>query len=160
MLTRLRRLVPGLRSSAPERDTLRVVADDHPKDAFFTRPLVVTSLTTSVEDVEDVVRARSEQTAPEVAPDTPASQVRVSFVATIKDADGKRCPDMAVYARITGPHRSATGMGHTSLLGQVTFRMSGPPGDYACIVEDVAGGALGLDTDASVLHAEVVASPA
>ncbi len=153
MLTRLRRLVPGLRSPEPEGgDELRVVADDHPKDAFFTRPLVVTSLTTSVEDAPTPSAARG-------AAETP-SRIRVTFVATIKDADGKRCPDMAVYASITGPHRSATGMGHTSMLGQVTFRMSGPPGDYACVIEDVAGGALGLDTDASVLHAEVVASPA
>ena len=146
MLSRLRRLVPGLRAPARDSDELRVVGDDHPKDAFFTRPLVVTSLTTAVEDVpvEGDVEPR----------------IRASFVATIKDADGKRCPDMAVYASIVGPHRSATGMGHTNMLGQVTFRMSGPPGDYACTVEDVAGGALGLDTKASILYAEVVASPA
>jgi len=155
MLTRLRRLVPGLHSHEQEDGELRVVNDDHPKDAFFTRPLVVSSLTSSVEDV-----APAGRDADPGAGDAPAPRTRASFVATIKDADGKRCPDMAVYARIVGPHRSATGMGHTNMLGQVTFRMSGPPGDYACTVEDVAGGALGLDTDASVLHAEVVATPA
>ena len=148
MITLIRRLVAGRSGSAKASasDELRPVADDHPKDAFFTRPLRVTALQASVEDVE--------------VADDEDPRVRVAFLATIKDADGKRCPDMAVYARITGPHRSATGMGHTSLLGQVTFRMSGPPGEYTCTIDDVAGGALGLDHDASTLHAEIVATPA
>lgn len=145
MISRLRRLVPGLHASRAEPAELRPVGDDHPKDAFFSRPLVVTALTTKVDDVTS---------------DSETPQVRVSFVATIKDADGRRCPEMAVYAKLVGPHRTATGMGHTSLLGQVTFRMSGPTGDYSCAIEDVAGGALGLDEDASILHAEIVASPA
>lgn len=146
MLTLLRRLVAGRSVSAPASDELRPVADDHPKDAFFTRPLRVTAVQVSVEDVE--------------VADGEEPKVRVAFVATIKDADGKRCPDMAVYARINGPHRSATGMGHTSLLGQVTFRMSGPPGEYTCTIDDVAGGALGLDHEASVLSARAQAQPA
>lgn len=135
----LRRLLPGTRTEPHEG--LRVVGDDHPKDAFFASPLRVTSLTTKVEELDSV-------DAEEL--------IRVSFVATIKDAEGKRCPDMAVYARVAGPHRSATGMGHTSMLGQVTFRMSGPPGTYTCAIEDVAGGALGLD-EASTLRAELSA---
>lgn len=146
MFTLIRRLVAGRSGSAPASDELRPVADDHPRDAFFTRPLRVTTLQTSVEDVE--------------VADHEDPRVRVAFVATIRDADDKRCPDMAVYARIHGPHRSATGMGHTSLLGQVTFRMSGPPGEYTCTIDDVAGGALGLDHDASVLSARAQAQPA
>lgn len=115
------------------------VPDDHPKDAFFARPLRVTDLKTSVEDHDD--------------------GVRVGFVATIKDAEGKRCPEVAVHARVNGPHRQATGMGHTSMMGTVTFRMSGPPGTYTCKIEDVAGGALGLDLDASTLGASMDARP-
>lgn len=136
----------GRRPSRDDRDGSTLVegfgpvADDHPKDAFFRSPLRVSDLRTTVEDHP--------------------SGVRVSFVATIKDADGKRCPDVAVHARVRGPLREATGMGHTSMMGSVTFRMSGPAGTYACKVEDVAGGALGLDLEASLLRAEVEASPA
>ena len=115
------------------------VADDHPKDAFFRSPLRVSDLRTTVEDHD--------------------AGVRVSFVATVKDADGKRCPDVAVHARVAGPLREATGMGHTSMMGAVTFRMSGPAGTYTCLVEDVAGGALGLDVASSSLRAEVEAAP-
>jgi hypothetical protein len=148
MITLLRRLVAGRDEPAGD-DTLRPVGDDHPKDAFFARPLSVTALQARIEDL------------PADADDPDAdARVRAVFVATVKDADGKRCPDMAVYARINGPHRTATGMGHTSLLGQVTFRMSGPPGAYTCEIEDVAGGALGLDRDASVLRASTSGEPA
>jgi hypothetical protein len=111
------------------------VPDDHPRDVFFTSPLRVTDLRTTVED-------------------HPAG-VRVSFLATVKDAEGRRCPDVAVHARVRGPERAATGMGHTSMMGGVTFRMSGPAGSYTCVIEDVAGGALGLDLDASVVRATV-----
>lgn len=111
------------------------VPDDHPKDAFFTSPLRITDLVAAVEDHPDGVRA--------------------SFVATIRDAEGRRCPEVAVHARITGPQRRATGMGHTSMMGTVTFRMAGPAGTYTCLVEDVAGGALGLDLDASTVTATI-----
>lgn len=115
------------------------VPDDHPKDAFFTSPLRVTDLTGDTEDHPDGMRA--------------------AFVATVRDAEGRRCPEIAVHARITGPHRLATGMGHTSMMGTVTFRMAGPVGTYTCQVEDVAGGALGLDLEASTLTATVDARP-
>lgn len=126
-------------SASALADGLRPVPDDHPRDAFFTSPLRVTSLVTSVDEHPD--------------------GVRVSFVLTVKDAEGKRCPDVAVHARVDGPHRRATGMGHTSMMGAVTFRMSGPAGTYSCTVEDVAGGALGLDVEASTLHATLHAAP-
>lgn len=130
-----RRPTPAMASGTIAGPT--TVGDDHPKDAFFTRPLRVTELSTQVED-------RGEG-------------VRVSFVATVKDAVGRRCPEMAVHARVVGPQRDATGMGHTSMMGTVTFRMSGPRGDYRCVIEDVAGGALGLDEEASALVAAVLA---
>lgn len=143
MMTLLRRLVPGMGPSTAADGELRVVADDHPKDAFFATPLSVASLTTAVEELDHPGDDR---------------QVRVSFAATVRDGEGKRCPEMAVYARIAGPERTATGMGHTSLLGKVTFRMSGPPGTYTCTIRDVAGGGLGLDEDASTLQASIDAT--
>lgn len=132
-------------STSPSRGTSLVegfgpVPDDHPRDAFFASPLRVTELRTAVEDHD--------------------AGTRVSFVATIKDAQGRRCPDVAVHARVRGPQREATGMGHTSMMGSVTFRMSGTAGTYTCVVEDVAGGALGLDLESSTLRATVDARPA
>lgn len=140
MLTRIRRLIPR-RPAVADPAELRTVEDGQPRDAFFAAPLVVTDLRASVEAMQDEDKA----TTPH----------RVSFLATVRDAEGKRCPEMAVHARVAGPHRSATGMGHTSMLGQVTFRMSGPAGVYTCTIEDVAGGALGLDTEASTLTATI-----
>lgn len=110
----------------------RVVPDDLPKDKIFAQPLVVSKLRGGV--VEDVA-------------DT------VEFRATVKDADGKRCPDLAVHATIVGPERTGEGMAHTDLMGVVRFRMTGPAGDYRCTITDVAAGALELDETASDLEA-------
>lgn len=115
----------------------RVVPDDLPKDALFAQPLVVTRLTASVLDGDD----------------EPANTVE--FRATIKDADGKRCPDLAVHATIVGPDRTGEGMAHTDLMGVVKFRMTGSPGTYEAEITDVAAGALVLDRDASTLTADV-----
>lgn len=146
-MIKLRRLRPATgnrRGRADATDSHPTVAeglgpvpDDLPRDAFFTRPLRVSDLVATTEDHPD--------------------GVRVAFVATVRDADGKRCPDIAVHARIRGPERQATGMGHTSMLGKVTFRMAGPSGTYTCRIEDVAGGALGLDTTGSTLSASLQA---
>lgn len=115
----------------------RVVPDDLPRDAIFAQPLVVSRLTASVLDGED----------------DPADTVE--FRATIKDADGKRCPELAVHATIVGPDRTGEGMAHTDLLGVVKFRMTGSPGVYAAEITDVAAGALDFDRDASTLTAEI-----
>ena len=108
------------------------VPDDLPRDHVFAAPLVITKLSaTSLDDPADTVE----------------------FKATLKDAEGKRCPEVAVYAEITGPERTGEGMAHTDLLGVVKFRMHGPPGEYRCRITNVAGNALDLDADASTLEA-------
>lgn len=113
--------------------TLRKVPDDLPKAGLFAEPIVV-GLQPRTEVLDD-------------------GSSRVTFRVTVKDAEGKRCPDVHVEATIAGPERTATGSVTTDLLGQARFRMSGPAGRYAITVEDVAAGALRLDTDASELEA-------
>lgn len=118
---------------------LTQVPDDLPRDSIFEQPIRVDAL--SAKDVEEL----------------DAGQVRVSFRVVVKDAVGKRCPDLAVEATIEGPERTSSGMTTTSLMGAATFRMSGPSGTYRITVDDVAAGALELDRDGSVLELEVEA---
>lgn len=110
------------------------VGDDVPKRGLFTEPIVVTSLN---------------PLTPEPLDD---GSVRVAFRAVVKDAEGRRCPDLAVDAEMTGPERSAAGTGTTDLMGGITFRMSGPAGRYAIRIRDVAAGGLELDRGASILE--------
>lgn len=110
------------------------VPDDVPKRGLFTEPIVVTSL---------------EAKEPEEVDD---DRVRVTFRAVVKDAEGRRCPDLAVDATVTGPEREASGTGTTDLMGAIRFRMTGPPGAYAIRIDDVAAGGLELDRDASMLE--------
>ncbi len=114
---------------------LERVEDSHPKDGLFAQPLVVTALT-----VAD----------PEVLED---GQVRVAFRATVKDAEGRRCPDISVEATLVGPERTASGSGTTDLMGAVRFRMAGPAGRYAIVIDDVAAGGLTWAPEASVTEA-------
>jgi hypothetical protein len=72
---------------------------------------------------------------------------RVTFRVEVRDADGRRCPDLAVEARVRGPERTATVQGTTDLFGRLRFRMAGPAGTYAIEVTDVA--AFGLRWDAT-----------
>ncbi len=120
---------------------LEPVPDDLPRTGLFVEPIVVASLTVRPEEHLDDGR------------------IRVTFRATVKDAEGKRCPDLAVEGRVVGPEREAAGMATTNLMGQVIFRMTGPPGTYRFTVDDVAAGGLELDRDASVLRAEVTVEP-
>lgn len=106
------------------------VEDSHPKDGLFRQPLVVAALWAA--DLEE----RGED------------QVRATFRATIKDAEGRRCPDVAVEATIIGPDRTATGSATTDLMGAVRFRMTGPAGSYRVTIDDVAAGGLDWDRDA------------
>lgn len=116
-------------------DELVKVEDSHPKDGLFAQPLVITALTAA---------------EPEPLPD---GTTRVTFRATVKDAEGRRCPDVAVDATVVGPERSATGTATTDLMGAVRFRMAGPSGAYEATIDDVAAGGLAWDRDASVTSA-------
>lgn len=115
------------------------VEDSHPKDGLFAQPVVVASLTAGEPEPRD------------------DGQVRVTFRATVKDAEGRRCPDLAVEATIAGPDRTASGEATTDLMGAVRFRMTGPAGRYEVTIDDVAAGGLAWDRDASTVSAAVVA---
>lgn len=111
--------------------------DSLPRHGLFTQPLHVAALSAA---------------EPESLGD---GRLRVTFRATIKDAEGRRCPELAVDATMAGPERTASGSGHTDLMGAVRFRMAGPPGRYHITIDDVAAGALEWDADGAV--AEVTA---
>lgn len=108
--------------------TLERQPDDLPKRGLFTEPIRITRL---------------EALAPEVLED---GTTRVTFLVEVKDADDRRCSDLAVDARVDGPERTATVQGTTDMFGRVRMRMAGPAGRYG--IEVLAVAAKGLDWDA------------
>lgn len=127
----LPRLLARLRGASREpRLTLETHPDDLPKRGLFAEPVRVTSLTAL---------------DPEVLDD---GQHRATFMVEVRDADGRRCTDISVQARVTGPERARTVQGTTDLLGRIRFRMTGPAGSYAIHVTDVAAKGLDWDADA------------
>lgn len=126
------RTARGLLGVTPEPPgELRRVPDDLPRDQLYAQPLVST---VSVKDSEPV-----------------DGGTRVTFRVVVRDADGRRCSDIAVEARVTGPERSAKAQVTTDMLGSALFRMTGPAGSYAFELLDVAAFALDWDRDASQL---------
>lgn len=121
----------------PPGEQLRRVPDDLPRDMLFAQPLVC-EVTGAEERLDD-------------------GEVRATFRVLVRDANGKRCPDLAVEARVRGPERTALGETTTSMLGLATFRMQGPPGTYTVEVTDVAAHALEWDVAASTTEAVVTA---
>ncbi len=111
----------------PPRPTLERQRDDMPKTGLFAEPVRVTEL--------DVLE-------PEMLED---GRHRVTFLIEVRDAEGRRCPDLSVEARVTGPERTRTVQGTTDLFGRIRFRMAGPTGGYGLEITDVA--AHGLDWD-------------
>ncbi len=98
--------------------------DGLPKTGLFTEPIRVTMLEAlEPELVEDGAR-------------------RVTFRVEVKDAEGRRCSDLAVDARITGPERSAKVQVVTDLFGRARIRMTGPAGTYELELLEVAAKAL------------------
>lgn len=125
------------RRYTPPAEGLEKIPDDLPRDGLFAQPIqVVRLLAREPEEQED-------------------GSVIVEFRATVKDAEGKRCPDLAVEATVVGPHRTGTGSATTDLMGTVRFRMAGPAGTYRITIDDVAAGALELDGEGSELTAEL-----
>ena len=127
------------RSSGRPRPTLELHPDDLPKTGLFTEPIRLTA----VEHLES-----------EVLDD---GLRRVTFLVEVKDADDKRCSDLSVEARVTGPERSRTVQGTTDMFGRLRFRMAGPPGTYRLEVTDVAAFALAWDRETGPRRAEHVA---
>lgn len=113
------------------------VEDSLPRDGLVTQPLQVAAL--SAAEPERIADDR----------------VRVTFRATIKDAEGRRCPELTVDATIVGPERTASGTARTDLMGAVRFRMTGPPGTYRIRIDDVAAGALAWRTEGATTDVAV-----
>ncbi|MFT6803003.1 MAG: hypothetical protein ACJA2H_000007 [Nitriliruptoraceae bacterium] len=116
---------------------LNKVPDDLPRDTLFRQPLIaMASVVGTPERLED-------------------SQATVTFRVVVKDADGKRCPDIHVEARVRGPEREAIGELTTDMLGGCKLKMTGPVGSYDIEVLDVAALALTWDAEASTTTAHV-----
>jgi hypothetical protein len=115
--------------------------DDLPKTGLFVEPLRVTRLDSL--EVEPM--------------DARAS--RVTFMIEVRDAEDKRCSDIAVDARVTGPERAATVQATTDMFGRARFRMTGPAGPYAIELLEVAAKALAWDRDAGPTTAEALVAP-
>ncbi len=116
--------------------TLERQPDALPKSGLFTEPLRVTAL-----DVLD----------PEVLDD---GRYRATFRVEVRDTEDRRCPDIAVEARLSGPERTRTVQGTTDLLGRIRFRMAGPPGAYRIELTDVGAKGLTWDPQAGPTTAE------
>ena len=127
----LRRLRRALRPTPPL--TLEPTPDGVPKHGFFTEPVRVSSL--EVLDPEPTEDGRH----------------RVTFRVEVRDAEGRRCSELAVDARITGPERTRDVQAVTDLFGRVRMRMAGPPGDYRLEITDVAARGLAWDREAGPL---------
>jgi hypothetical protein len=120
---------------------LEVHPDDLPKTGLFAEPVRVERITVpDPETLDDGSR-------------------RVTFLVEVRDAEDKRCSDLAVEARVSGPERSRTVQGTTDLLGRIRFRMAGPAGAYAIEVTDVAAGGLAFDPAAGTTIASAHISP-
>ena len=115
--------------------TLEPQPDDLPKRGLFAEPVRVASLT--VLDPEDLGDG----------------QHRVTFMVEVRDAEDRRCPDIAVEAIVTGPERTRTAQGTTDMLGRIRFRTTGLAGTYRIELHDVAAG--GLEWDREVGPTEV-----
>jgi hypothetical protein len=111
--------------------------DGLPKSGLFAEPVRVASL-----------RALD----PEVADD---EQHRVTFLLEVRDAEDRRCSDIAVEATVAGPARTRTVQGTTDLLGRIRFRTTGPDGTYRLTVQDVAAKGLAWDREGGPTEVEL-----
>lgn len=141
-LSRVVRRLLG-RSPRPEAapGELAPVGDDLPRGDLFAEPLSVA-----------VTAAEPEPRGPD--------RYRARFRVEIRDAEGRRCPELAVGGEIVGPERTGRGQAHTDLLGRVRFQMEGPAGTYRLRLRHVAGGALQLERPAGEVGCrQVVGDP-
>ena len=170
----------GRRQIAVERHP-----DDLPKRGLFTEPVRVAQLValepewldaepadgdasgTDAADSDGAAAdpADTDATAADPAAadqsDTPAAQprVRVTFMIEVKDAEDRRCSDLAVDARMDAPDRSGKVQGATDMFGRVRVQMTGPPGRYAIEVLEVAAKALTFDRSAGPTTASLDVAP-
>jgi hypothetical protein len=111
--------------------------DGLPKSGLFAEPVRVASL-----------RALD----PEMADD---DRHRVTFLLEVRDAEDRRCSDIAVAATVAGPARTRTVQGTTDLLGRIRFRTTGPDGTYRLTVQDVAAKGLAWDREGGPTEVEL-----
>lgn len=84
----------------------------------------------------------------------------VTFAIALRDAEGRRVPDIAVEAVVHTPERHATAVGTTDLMGRLRIRTRGPAGRYRLEITDVAAGGLAWDASAGPTVLEIdVAGP-
>jgi len=122
-------LLRRLRRRRVDPSSLVGLPDSHPKRGLIAEPVRIARLSNDPPEIVD-------------------GGHRTTFVVEIRSADDARCPAVAVEARVRGPERERTVSGATDLLGRVRFRMTGPAGDYAIEILDVAAGGLDWDTAA------------
>jgi len=120
--------------------------DQLPKRGLFTEPVRVSQLTPLEPEWLDTVTDDAADAAP---------RARVTFLIEVKDAEDRRCSDLAVDAQMSGPDRDGHVQGHTDMFGRVKVQMTGPPGRYAIEVLEVAAKALDFDRTAGPTAAEV-----
>jgi hypothetical protein len=138
-------LLRRLRRRRLDPDTFIPLPDSHPRRGLIAEPVTVARLehaSTEVAIEDDWIPLPGR---PHPSPQAPH---RVTFLIEIRSADGARCPNIAVEARLGGPERERTVSGATDMLGRVRFRMTGPAGDYRCELLDVAAGGLDWDRQA------------
>jgi len=119
----LRRLARARRPRA----TTETQPDGLPKRGLFAEPVRVTKLQALESDHDE------------------HGIERATFLVEIKDAEDRRCSDVAVEARLTGPERHRTVQGTTDLMGRIRFRMASGAGSYRIELTDVAAGGLAWD---------------
>ncbi len=110
--------------------TTETQPDGLPKRGLFSEPVRITKLAPLDPDIDEQGRERA------------------SFLVEVKDAEDRRCSDLSVEARISGPERERIVEGTTDMMGRIRFRMAGGPGRYHLEVTDVAAGGLDWDPDA------------
>lgn len=141
--------------------TVTMQPDALPRTGLFAEPVRVTRL-----ELERAAPVGPDASASD--PDVPASDGtsadahEVRFLLEVRDAEGRRCPDLAVEAMLDAPGRTTTVVGNTDLMGRLVVRTRGPAGTYRLTVTDVAAGGLAWDADLgpSTVVAEVPVGPA
>lgn len=121
--------------------------DQLPKRGLFTEPVRVTQL-----------RALEPEDAGGHASTTEEPRVRVTFLIEIRDAEDRRCPDLAVDARVHAPDRTGDVQGATDMFGRVKVQVVGPAGTYSLEVLEVAAKALDYDPSAGPSEVSVEVS--
>ena len=118
------------------RATTETQPDALPKRGLFAEPIRVTKLEALAPDTDDDGTARA------------------IFLVEVKDAEDRRCSDVSVEARVTGPERSRKVQGATDMMGRIRFRMASGAGQYRISLLDVAAGGLDWDPEAGPTEAE------